>query len=101
MKRKNKSDLSQETLFGGPDEKAVKREKEKARKLRQRVNSARPLGGKANSIRGSAIIVGTVFRERSLPWTTLFRYQEEAPAPKGISSSAVRNVIIRKNPSRP
>jgi 5-methylcytosine-specific restriction endonuclease McrA len=35
MKRKNKSDLSQETLFSGPDEKAIKREKEKARKLRQ------------------------------------------------------------------
>ncbi|MGV7219943.1 MAG: HNH endonuclease [Nitrospinales bacterium] len=35
MKRKNKSDLSQETLFSGPDEKTIKREKEKARKLRQ------------------------------------------------------------------
>ena len=70
-------------------------------KKKRRVNSARPLGGKVNSIRESAIIVGTVSPERSLPWTTLFRYQEEERVLKGILSSAVRSVIIRKNPSHP
>ena len=35
MKRTIKSALPQETLHNGPDPKAIKREKEKARKLRQ------------------------------------------------------------------
>ncbi len=35
MKRKNKSDVSQETLLSGPDEKTIRKEKDKARKLRQ------------------------------------------------------------------
>ena len=35
MKRTIKSALPQETLLNGPDPKAIKREKEKARKLRQ------------------------------------------------------------------
>ena len=35
MKRTKKTSLSQETLLSGPDPKAIKREKEKARKLRQ------------------------------------------------------------------